>query len=353
MLYKDYFKKKKINQEILNKKINWFYDIKSIHYQKKKNYKVESLKYAKILKKNYFALKKNKSKIKLKENLITIKKLNTVKFSKKDRKFKLVYLKLFKFLKEKGIEDYVKHFCIHGSIASDDYVKGWSDFDTFVVLKDSTMLNVDSIIKLRNILKIFYSKLLKVSYFQHHGLIIFTELDLNNYLKGYLPKEALEKSFSIFGAEKIIIKKNYSKINLSFKSLKERKKYLLEGIKLSSYDHHAFKGQKLNIPIKSGKNEMYQLFCHIGFMLNIPILYFDATKRSIHKKRSFKKFYSEVKDKEITDLIKKTEGIRKNWHKHKFEYRKIPKWVVNQIGKDYMNKSKLIIQKIIKLIKNY
>ena len=88
-------------------------------------------------------------------------------------------------------------------------------------------------------------------------------------------------------------------------------------------------------------------------MLNIPILYFDATKRSIHKKKSFEKFYSEVKDKEITDFIKKTEGIRKNWHKHKFENRKIPKWVVDQIGKNYMNESKIIIQKIIRLIKNY
>ena len=98
MLYKDYFTKKKFNQEILNKKINWFYDIKSIHYQKKNNYKVESLKYAKILKKNYFALNKNKSKIKLKEKLITIKKLNSLKFSQKDRKFKLTYLKLFNIL---------------------------------------------------------------------------------------------------------------------------------------------------------------------------------------------------------------------------------------------------------------
>ena len=35
MLYKYYFSKSKINQEIFNKKLNWYYDIKSILYQEK------------------------------------------------------------------------------------------------------------------------------------------------------------------------------------------------------------------------------------------------------------------------------------------------------------------------------
>ena len=34
-----YFKKKKINQQIYNKKINWFFDIKSIIYGKNKKKK--------------------------------------------------------------------------------------------------------------------------------------------------------------------------------------------------------------------------------------------------------------------------------------------------------------------------
>ena len=47
MLYKEYFKNKKLSQEILNKKINWFYDIKSILYQENNNFKKETLKNAK------------------------------------------------------------------------------------------------------------------------------------------------------------------------------------------------------------------------------------------------------------------------------------------------------------------
>ena len=98
---------------------------------------------------------------------------------------------------------------------------------------------------------------------------------------------------------------------------------------------------------------MYQLFCHLGYILNIPILYLDATNRSIHKKKSFKKFYKEIKDDQIKKFIKKTEIIRNNWNKHKFEKNKIPIWVIKLLGNDYMEESYKVITKIIKLIKSY
>lgn len=352
MLYKYFFSKSKINQEIFNKKINWYFDIKSILYQKNNNYKKETVDNAKILKKNYIQIKSKGLKNKIRSSQIIIKSLNKSKFQKKDRKFKKKYISLFNYLKKQKIKKYVKHFCVHGSIASDDYIYSWSDFDTFVVLKDSFLSDINSIIKLRNVLKNFYKKLLKVSYFQHHGLIFYTERDLENYLKGYLPKEALEKSFSIFGREKILFKQVYSNTNLSLKSLEDRKKYLKSGIESKLYDHHAYKGKKLELPLKEGKSQMYQLFCHLGYMLNIPILYFDATKRSVHKKKSFKKFYSEINDKEIIDLIKKTEKVRQNWNKNKFINNKIPKWVLDLIGKDYMEKSFKVVSKIIKIVKS-
>jgi hypothetical protein len=352
MLYKDYFKNNKINQVILNKKINWFYDIKSILYQEKNNYQKETYEHAKIIKNNYLEIKVKKFR-KLNKSKIIINNFNKSKFLKKDKNFKKKYINLFNYLEKQKIKKYVKHFCIHGSIASDDYINGWSDFDTFVVLRDTLFDDIRSIIKLRNILKNFYKKLLNLSYFQHHGLIMYTETDLNNYLKGYLPKEALDKSFSIFGKQKIILKENYSNANLSLKSLKERKKYLHQGLVSKFYDHHTYKGKKLQIPLKAGSNQMYQLFCHLGYMLNIPILYFDATKRSIHKKKSFKKFYLEIKDKNIVNLIKKTEKIRKNWNKHKFDKRKIPRWIIAEIGEEYMKNSYLLIKKVIKLISIY
>ena len=355
MLYKKYFSKKKINQEIFNKKLNWYFDIKSILYQKKNNFLKESFSQAKILKKDYLSLKINTPKIKTYfKKVIFTKKINWKKFTNsKDKKFKKSVKEIFDFLYKKNIKDYTKFFLIHGSISSNDYIKRWSDLDTFVVLKEEVLSNEKKIIELRKILKVFYKKLVKISIFQHHGLIIYTEKDLRNYLHGFLPMEALEKNLDILQDSKIqvnILKKNK---NLSLISLKERLKYLRDGIKTGSYKHHSFKGKNLEIPIKIGKKQMYQLFCHIGYILNIPILFFDATNRSIHKKKSFIKFYKEVKDDQIKNLIKKTEKLRYNWQNNKIQNNSISKWVVDSIGKDYMSKSYVVLKKIIKMINKF
>ena len=95
------------------------------------------------------------------------------------------------------------------------------------------------------------------------------------------------------------------------------------------------------------------LFCHIGYIINIPILYFDATNRSIHKKKSFKKFYNEVNDDQIKNLIKKSEKIRHNWQNNKSQNNTIPKWVVDSIGKNYMREAYFFVKKIINIINKF
>ena len=50
-------------------------------------------------------------------------------------------------------------------------------------------------------------------------------------------------------------------------------------------------------------------------MLNIPILYLDALGKSCHKKKSFKKFYRIINDKNIIQFIRKHEYLRNNWSK--------------------------------------
>jgi predicted nucleotidyltransferase len=352
MLYKKYFSSNFVNQEIFNKKVNWFFDIKSILYQKRNNYKQETIKYSKIIVNNFLKTKLYK-KNKIKIQKIIVKHINKSAFLKRDKVYKMKILKCFNYLKKNKIDDYIKIFCVHGSIASDDYIKNWSDLDTFVVIKNETLKNEIKLRKLRNILRNFFIKLTKVSPYQHHGLIMYTENDLNHYLKGYLPMQALEKSFSVFGKVIFEIKEKKNKSNLSLKSLEERKKYLKESILKGKYNHHAFKGRKLNVPLKENSNQMYQLFCHIGYILNIPILYLDATNRSIHKKKSFNKFYKEIKDNNIKKFIKKTEAVRTNWNEHKFQGNKIPLWIIKILGNDYMEESYKIISKIIKIIRSH
>ena len=84
--------------------------------------------------------------------------------------------------------------------------------------------------------------MIKFSKFQHHGIIFFTEYDLNNFLQGYLPIEALKgKSLSVIKPSVFVVSKlKNNNLNLSKKILLNRKFYLKKGVKDKYYDHHVF-----------------------------------------------------------------------------------------------------------------
>ena len=331
MHYSEYFLKKRniINQEIFNKKINWFLDIKSIFYHKIKRKDVK--KFAIQLSKHYQKLKNVNSS---NNKSVKIKVTKLEEFLKKSHSLKLNNL-LRSFLRY-SVNEYFKYFLIQGSIASQDYIEGWSDIDTWAVIKDEILDDPKKLIKLRKILYSFYKKINFFSKFQHHGIIVYTEQDIKNYLPGYLPKEALIKNISLDKNNKndieliLSIKKN----NLSKKILKDKYIFLKKAIKDKEYNHHVIKNIP-KIPFKKNEPYLFELFYHIGTILNIPILYLDSINQSSHKKKSFKKFYRLIKNKFVRDFIFKHEKIRKNWAKYRAKNFKIPKKLIQDLGDDY------------------
>lgn len=352
MHYRNFFNKSHFNnQDIFNKKINWYFDIKNILFEITPKKKLVSNTNQII--KEYSSLKKKRN-IKYKTICLKNKKLTKKNFLKnKNLTFKKQVLSSLKFLKKNNIEEYFENFLIQGSLATNDYIVGWSDFDSIGVLKDDVLKNKKKIFKLRDILKNFYKKIKIFSPFQHHGIIIFTKYDLNNYLPGYLPIEAIKgKSLSIIDQSYLNLRKitNNKKLNLSKKILLGRKNYLIKGIKNKFYDHHVFGNKKLSLPLKENEKTLKQLFVHIGFMLNIPVLFLDAKGKSSHKKNSFGKFYKIIKNSEIIDFIKKHEKLRKNFSKYFKSKTSINKEIIDYLGKDYFNECLKIINFCLKHI---
>ena len=193
--------------------------------------------------------------------------------------------------------------------------------------------------RLREILKVFYKSILKFSKFQHHGIILFSEYDLKNFLPGYLPIEALRgKSLSIFKPSIFSVNKILKKEkNISKEILLGRRYYLKKGIRSGHYDHHVFNNKKLSIPLKENEKTLKQLFVHIGFMLNIPILFLDANGKSSHKKNSFKKFYLTIKKLKIINFIKKHEYLRSNWSYFYENNTSLNKKLIKYLGNDYFS----------------
>ena len=60
------------------------------------------------------------------------------------------------FLKNNNFDEFFKYFLIQGSLSNNDFIDGWSDFDSFVVIKNDTILNYKKLIKVQKKLKSFF-----------------------------------------------------------------------------------------------------------------------------------------------------------------------------------------------------
>ena len=344
-------------QNQINKDINYFFDIKTF-LNKKLNKKNEKILSKKIVK-NFNILKKREIRLKYtKTNQVLIsKKINEKKFLFRDKIFKIKILQTLKKFNTPFFRKYFKFFLLHGSFVTDDYVKNWSDIDTFVVLKLGVFRNYKTLINIRERILSIYPEFLKISPFQHHGLIFLNEIDLKNYNDNFIPIEALKFNLNIFENSKIVFKKvNSTNKNNSYINLITRLQFVKKSLKKGYYDHHVLNKKKLSVPLKENEETLKQFFCHVGFMINMPILFFTSIKKSVHKKKSFRLFYKVINDKRIITFVKKHEFFRKNWNDFYLNNYNLSKKIVNFFGKDYFshckNNMELLIHKIDKIIKN-
>ena len=349
MHFEKYFGKKKIDQITFNKKLNWFFDIKSIIYKNYTKKKVKIL--AKELVANFQDLQKKNKKKKFnyyKKKVVRLKNIDFKKLNKIDGGAKVK--EIVSSLKNNDILNYFDQFIIQGSVASYDLIKNWSDFDTLVIIKNTILVDEIKLLKLRLKLKKLYKLILKFSKFQHHGLIIYTNLDLENYLPGYFPPQALKYNFSLKKDKIIFYISKHSKKNISKNILNDKKLFLKKVLKNRSYNHHVI-GKKIpKIPFSNNDPFMFELFYNFGSILNIPILYLDAIGKSSHKKTSFKKFYKQINNNFVIEFIKKHEKIRKNWSKFDNKKFKIPNNLLDELGKNYFQNCLKVFQIVCKKI---
>ncbi|MBI2661768.1 hypothetical protein HYX09_05905 [Candidatus Woesearchaeota archaeon] len=116
------------------------------------------------------------------------------------------YLKPILELQEffnKNLSEYVLDMHVHGSLATLDYVKGWTDLDTFVVIKKDCVSNPGRLLELRNLL--FRSKRLfyEIDPLQHHGHMAVSEYDTQYYCQMFFPLILFRYSKSLAGSHEL------------------------------------------------------------------------------------------------------------------------------------------------------
>lgn len=252
-----------------------------------------SVNFAKILSSLYDDLSHAKSK-----SPKSIKKPKCPEFNIDDyKKADLEYLRPLLELKEYAGVNLRKHlagFYLHGSFATRDYVKGWSDVDTLAIVSKETISNPKKLLELRK--KMYYMRhfLYKIDPLQHHGSIVISEYDLQNYCRAYFPVEIFRYSRSFF------------KDSITSISARDHSQEALSRLFwLVSY----FRGLKHKESRNMGAYELKNLLHSITLF---PSIYLNAKNIFVYKKFSFgiaRKDFTQKEWKVIDDAG----AIRANW----------------------------------------
>ena len=231
------------------------------------------------------------------ENVRLIKKSNCREFDSDEyKKSDLEYLKPLFELKDyatMNLKQYLSGFYLHGSFATKDYIKGWSDVDTLAIVSKETINNPNKLLELRK--KMFYIRhfLYKIDPLQHHGSIIISEYDLQNYCNVYFPVEIFKYSKSFFrdGIENLKLRKPYQEaLAKLFWFVNYFRKLKIENKRMGSYE------------VKN------LLHCITLF----PSMYLNAKNIFIYKKFSFDIAKKDFK-KKVWRVVDEASAIRRNW----------------------------------------
>jgi len=250
------------------------------------------------------------------------------------------------------MKPFISNFFLHGSMATMDYCKGWSDVDTFVVIKKETLHNTSLLLQLRKQCIDAYAYLLKIDPLQHHGLIYVTEYDLDYYPAIIMPPpvfdhaqsfldEGEEITFHLRDSQEESVNMMYGTYNLMGNALKS-------GI----FKHHAYQGEYLRAEYENAGNAMYQFKYFLALVMSLPVHFLNTLGQYYHKRKSFDICKDLLKGEWA--IIEKASKVRDLWPEKEtipFRSNAIPPWVQAIIGPEYFKEGFALMHAMIKNIK--
>ena len=286
------------------------------------------------------------------KSLVEIPAVNWVEYKEID-KFYLDPLVQLDNLVNSKMADYVSQFILHGSIATKDYIKGWSDVDTLVVVKKDTLESASRLNEFRDLCLKADKYLSLVDPLKHHGLIYCAEHDLENYASNIMPIEVLQNAVSLLRNNRVfscrLAENNYDS-RLMFSN---RVKVFKEASKTGIFKHHMKDGKYLTSRLPKNNDVLYQLKYFLGLIMTMPSYYLEAIGTPCYKADSFQNVKEKISQKAWC-MMDKSSFIRQQWEskeKHPYtEGNKVPAWVIDTLGSDYFQEAELLMVEMEELL---
>ena len=233
--------------------------------------------------------------------------------------------------------EFITHFYLHGSLATLDYEKGWSDVDTFMVIKQEVVTDDGRLHALRQRCLAAWPLLLAIAPLQHHGLIVATEEDLVSYPSHYLPLPVFDHALSVLDAPPAVFQLRPA-AGGSLRSLTDRRDALAEAVATGILRHHPKNGVYLQGGFRNAADAMGQLHALLDYAMLVPAVFLDAIGEPCYKRESFARARPYFSDAAWTIIDRATE-IRRTWPAIEglsYEGNAVPAWLQDILGPDYL-----------------
>jgi predicted nucleotidyltransferase len=268
-------------------------------------------------------------------------------------------LKEFKYYVNSSFtKDEILGVYVHGSLATGDYIKNYSDFDALIIIKKEVFNSEKKMKTLRKKIVKANTFLYLLDPLQHHELFIISEFDMNYYFEPIFPLELFKYAKEVTNFQN----------TLKFRCL-ENSEYL----KKQFLVHKEFFFQ----PEKSGfnKKRVYYLKNFVQNILLFPSIYYQLkNNKAIYKKYSFERTKKDFTENEWK-IVKKCTQIRiscpyesfysyflrkfigLNFHYkflkllHRYFDKDNSRCMLKILGKNYLDKAKELILKMEKILK--
>lgn len=257
------------------------------------NMGINSRNFASLLSSLYrdFSLIKSKNVKSMKK--FKCKELNISSYKKADTDY-LRPLNDLKNYADGNLKHYLSGFYLHGSLATKDYIKGWSDVDTLSIVSKETIDSPEDLTELRNRLYNIRYFFYKIEPLQHHGSIIISEYDLDNYCQAYFPVQIFNYAKS-FWDDRV---NDFRVRNCSNEAL-EKLFWFVDYFR------------RLNIQKKSNLGS-YDTKTLLHSITLFPAMYLQAKGILVYKKFSFDIAKKDFR-KDSWKIINNVSSIRSNW----------------------------------------
>jgi hypothetical protein len=191
---------------------------------------------------------------------------------------------------------FMKGFYLHGSLSSLDYVRGWSDVDTVLILNEKIATNALLLLELRKKVCRARPFLYMVDPLQHHGYPIVLEQEMRLFSQHFFPLVLFNHSTTIWqqNCDDLIFYVRDSTFEL-------RRMFLTFVISLIE----TCKGNKKLV-------NAYQWKQYFSMLMLLPTLYLNVKGEYCYKKHSFEIARNDFRRSDW-DVIRILSDIRKNW----------------------------------------